>query len=326
MGNTKNNRLFIWVGFSLFSVLIIIVVLIYFWPRTSEDLEVTGYPVYISEFCASNDELIILRARNASSIPREYDVCRIGKDGQEQYVQPYPGKSAIWNKDTEKLYFLSEMEICEFDPITGQCQFYLLEQSYEKICAIDGKNVFLQQDIYGPVAMYLMSTGKEHVLGASGWVLDICDGHLLTWDVYKASLTCYNYNEDRIAWAIDLSEDFSSAPILCRNGRDLYLANREGGNIYVIPQFIEKSEIEKLEISAQVIGMVNAYDYIVYAVKNSQSIAFYALFSDGAKVKLTEWKEVNYYQDSSLIMAVHKGKLYCTVKTEEGLFSYDLKN
>ena len=44
------------------------------------------------------------------------------------------------------------------------------------------------------------------------------------------------------------------------------MANREGGNIYVIPQFADQGELEKLEISAPVIGMADAYDDIVYAV------------------------------------------------------------
>ena len=38
------------------------------------------------------------------------------------------------------------------------------------------------------------------------------------------------------------------------------MANREGGNIYVIPQFADQGELEKLEISAPVIGMADAYE------------------------------------------------------------------
>ena len=72
--------------------------------------------------------------------------------------------------------------------------------------------------------------------------------------------------------------------------------------------------------------MVDAYDYVVYAIKDGQAISFYALFPDGTDTKLAEWKEANYYQDSSLIMAVHEEKLHCAVKTEEGLFSCDLNN
>lgn len=114
--------------------------------------------------------------------------------------------------------------------------------------------------------------------------------------------------------------------MLCINDGDLYLANRERRNICIIPQFTEKSELKMLEISAHVIGMVDAYDYVVYATKDGQAISFYALFPDGTDTKLAEWKEANYYQDSSLIMAVHEEKLHCAVKTEEGLFSCDLNN
>ncbi len=316
----------IWGGVSLCCILIICGLFIYSWSKTNGDMEITGYPVYISDLFVSDNEVFVLRTRNESSIPREYDVYRVGQGGQEQYVQPYPGKTAIWNKNTEKLYFLSEMEICEFDPITGQCQSYLLECAYEKICAVDEEYVFLQEEIYGPVIMYLMSIGKESVLGVSGWVLDAYDGHLLTWDVYKKCLTCFSYDKDQIVWTIDLSESFSSAPMLCINDGDLYLANRERRNICIIPQFTEKSELKMLEISAHVIGMVDAYDYVVYATKDGQAISFYALFPDGTDTKLAEWKEANYYQDSSLIMAVHEEKLHCAVKTEEGLFSCDLNN
>ena len=325
MVSRKLRQLLIFGGVSLFCILIIYGLLIYSASRKSGELEITGYPVYISNLLVSGNEVLMLRTRDESSIPREYDVYRVGQDGQEQYVQPYPGRAAHWNKDSGKLYFLSEMEICEFDPITGQVQSYSLEQAYEKICAVEEEYVFLQQELYGPVGMYLMTTGKESMLGASGWVLDVYDGHLLTWDVYKNCLTCYSYNKNLIVWEIDLSESFSSAPVLCVNNGDLYLANRVIGNICVIPQFKEKSEIEKLEISAHVIGMVDAYDYVIYAMKDGQAVSFHALFSDGTNKKLTEWEEVNYYQDSSLIMAVHEGKLYCALKTEEDLFCYDLK-
>lgn len=304
----------------------VFVVLVYSWSRTNGSSENTGYPVYISDIFVYKDEVIILRARSEGSIPREYDVYCIEEDGQEQYVQPYPGKAASQNKSTGKLYFLSDKELCEFDPITGQSQSYLVDQSYERICAAVGENVFMQQDIYGPIVMYSMSTGEEYELKTSGWVLDVYEEHLLIWDVYKQSLTCYSYDEDQITWTIDISEEFSSAPILCRNGENLYLANREGGYIYVIPQFAKKNAIEKTEASAKVIGMVNAEEYIVYAVKRSQSIHFYVLFLDGSSAELTEWENVNYYQDSSLVMTMHGGKLYCSVKTEEGLFSYDLRN
>ena len=322
----KLRRFLFWVGGPLFCLLILYGLRIYFGSSTNGAAETTGYPVYISDLFVSGNEVFMLRTRGESSIPRKYDIYRVGQDGQEQYVQPYPGKTAHWNKDTGKLYFLSGMEICEFDPVTGQCRSYLLERAYEKICAVEEEYVFLQSEIYGPVVLYSVSASKGSVIGASGWVLDVCDGHLFTWDVHKKWLTCYNYNRNQIVWAIDLSEAFSSVPILCRNDEDLYLANREGGNIYVIPQFADQGELEKLEISAPVIGMADAYDDIVYAVKNSQSICFYTLCSDGTSKKLTDWKEVDYYQDSSLMMLVHGEKLYGAVKTEESLFSCDLKS
>ena len=68
-------------------------------------MEITGYPVYISDLFVSDNEVFVLRTRNESSIPREYDVYRVGQGGQENNLQTNPGKTAIWNKNTEKLYF-----------------------------------------------------------------------------------------------------------------------------------------------------------------------------------------------------------------------------
>lgn len=325
MVTEKLRRSLIWGGGFLFCILVICGLLVYSKSQTGRGSEITGYPVYISDLFVSGSEVFMLRTRDESSIPREYDVYRVSKDGQEQYVQPYPGKAAHWNRDTGKLYFLSGMEICEFDPVTGQCRSYAVEQAYEKICAVEGEYIFLQQELYGPVYMYLATTGKESMLGASGWVLDVYDGYLLTWDIYRNCLTCYSYHKDQTVWTIDLSESFSSAPVLCVSNGDLYLAGRERGNIYRIPRFTEKSELEMLEISAHVIGMVDAHDYVLYATTDGRTIRFHALFLDGTHKKLAEWEEVNYYQDASLIMVVHEGKLYCTLKTEENLFSCDLK-
>ena len=99
-----------------------------------------------------------------------------------------------------------------------------------------------------------------------------------------------------------------------------------GVKFNVIPQFADQCELKNMEISATVIDMADAYDDIVNAVKNSQSICFYTLCSDGTSKKLTDWKEVDYYQNSSLMLLVHGEKLYGAVKTEESLFSCDLKS
>ena len=105
MVSGRLRRLLIWGGVSLCCILIICGLFIYSWSKTNGDMEITGYPVYISDLFVSDNEVFVLRTRNESSIPREYDVYRVGQGGQEQYVQPYPGKTAIWNKNTEKLYF-----------------------------------------------------------------------------------------------------------------------------------------------------------------------------------------------------------------------------
>ena len=293
--------------------------------RGDEGAEVTGYPVYVSGLYAADDTLLILRARDPVQIPREYDVYCMGEDGKEQYVRPYPGKAATWNESTEKLYFLDGMRLCAFEPVAGESRYSMLAQEYERICGAEGDRLFLQSELYGAVTMYSMLSNEEDVLEVSGWVLDVRDGYLFTWNVHNQNLTCYDYSAEQTVWTIDLSESFSSAPMLCKNGETLYLADRTGRTVYMIPELAKADEMRKTEITGQVIGMVDAGEVLIYATNDPQSISFYSFSQDGVQTKLIDWNEGNYYhQDSSFMMTVLGGRLYSTVESEEGLFSHDL--
>ena len=282
------------------------------------------YPVYISNLFAAKDTLWLLRARSSYDLPREYDLYRLDENGQQIFVQPYPGGSSVWDRENEKLYDLSDGELHEFDPETGEIQTHSLRQPYEKLCAAAGETVFLQQEPDGPITMYSIADRIESVLDTSGELLLADSGYLLLWDSKTHQLACHDYSSDTEVWEMDLPEEFSSSPVLCMSGENLYVANEAGGNIYVINQFAKNCKLMKTELFARVIGMVSAGDSIICAKRGSDFIRFSALLSDGAVIDLPTWSGAKYTPNSRLLMAVYQGTFYCALQTEDELFSFDL--
>ena len=101
----KLRRFLFWVGGPLFCLLILYGLRIYSGSSTNGAAETTGYPVYISDLFVSGNEVFMLRTRGESSIPRKYDIYRVGQDGQEQYVQPYPGRQHTGTRTQENYIF-----------------------------------------------------------------------------------------------------------------------------------------------------------------------------------------------------------------------------
>ena len=302
-------------------------IILYFWPKEEEPPDFNGYPLYISDLLIGKDTFWILRARNTNEVPRAYDLYRLDENGRQIFVQPYPGGYYVWDRENEKLYDQSDGKLHEFDPKTGAIQTYSLQQSYEKLCTAVGETVFLQQKRNGPITMYSISDAKASVLGTRGRLLLADSGYLLLWDSKTHQLACHDYRNDTEVWEIDLSEKFSSAPVLCISGEDLYLGNSNMGRLYMVHQFAEKCELIETDVYNRVIGMVSAGEYVIYANKESNAIGLGAIYPDGTSADLPPWEGANYaYSDSRLLMAVYQGAFYCALQTEDKLFSYDLSS
>ena len=294
---------------------------------------ITGPPIYIADMFATDDELWMLRAKDTLKEPGpwEYHLYRLGENDQQEYVRLFPATTWCWNEEKQKLFYLSESKksIVEYDPATGNTKDYSLDETYVTICAAVGENIFLQQEDYGAVTMYSISTGEECVLNASGTVLGVYDERIVAWNPLNPEryhLVCYDYCNGGEIWRIDLPDLFSTQinPVICKNGDDLYLANKNGGYAYIIPNFTETGEWKKTELFAVAIGMISTGGYVICAKDNPNIIRFHAIYPDRTVVDLTKWEDINYYQSGSFLMEVFDGKLYYTLKTEDCLYSYNL--
>lgn len=288
-------------------------------------VEITGEPICISTLFTNKDGVWLLRAKNMD-IPQEYDIYHIDNDNREQYIRSYPGKEAHWNNATEKLYYLSENKICEFDYNTGSIKYYSAQKEYTRICAVEKEFVFLQEDLYGAVVKYSIRTDDEIVLQTKGRVLNVQDGYLFTWDIYENMLTCFDYERENIIWEIDLSDKFSSAPILCINEGDLYVGNVDGGYIYVIDQFAVNNVPQKTEVYANVLGIVEANNKVLVASKGSNSIQFCIISDDEHEKTMLKWEVDNKGIVSPILLQVYNDKIFFAFKNEKAIWIYNIED
>ena len=285
--------------------------------------EVVGEPTYNLNIFANQNEIWVLRAKDLN-YPQEYELYRVNEDNEEHFVCLYPGKEAHWNKETEKLYYLSENNICEFDCNNGSTKIYFVKKKYTRICAVEGNYVFLQDSLYGPVTRYSILTGDETILEVQGWVLNVCNGYLFTWDVYHYILTCHKYNQDIAIWEMNLSDQFSNAPVLCENGGDLYFGNSQGGYIYVLENYADNTIFKNTEIYARVLGMICMEDKIIYASNERDSIHFCSIDAANRKSILNKWNNDSMYDDQSILLQVYGNKMFFASKKEQELYSVSL--
>lgn len=252
----------------------------------------------------------------------KYSLYVIDENSQKDKI-PYPGYRATWNSETEKLYFLQNKDICEFDPRTGKTYIYPTDQEYRTISAVDNGYIFLQKEIYGEVTMFSLESNEYSILSAKDYIIGAFGGYLFLEDIWENTLTCFDYLENSEVWTVDISDLFAVTPKICVRGDDLYMACEEYGYIYKIPDFAQSCEIVKLDVSAKVLAMINTEEYIVFA-GGPDPISFYALHDDGTREKISALKDANYYLPDSALMTVSGGKLYFALKTEDGIFCCDL--
>lgn len=322
---TKNSTTTKWIIPIVIIVIVIFVLVTGYLIKVHryKKTEFNGYPVYYDGIYAASDDLWIKRAKQIG-MPREYNLYRLLESGEEKFVQAFPGTASFWNKDKEEFYYLSENILHGFNPKTGADQIFSLEEKYSGIVGLNDTDVFLQQKTYGRITKYSTDDFTEYILTADGVLLGIYDEYLLTWNVFKKTLSCFRYTVDKLIWCVDFSSEFNSIPVVGEYNDTIFIGNRHGSNLYSIPHYSESSILKKFNVYGTILGMINAGEYLIIALSDKDSIGFYALNSDNSIIKLSTWNEIGFYQDSPLIMDVFGRRLYAVIKSEETIFSFDL--
>ncbi len=280
----------------------------------------TGAPVYIHKLCPGENTFWIVRCKFENGDFNNY-LYRLDENDNEEYVRqlPWVGFPCAWNREKERFYYLSESELCEYDPLTAEVVAYTLEGEYSWVeCSYDNR-VYLINNKTLKDTLFLLDTGEETqvALGRSP-VIDKNDEYIIIEGNADASVSCYDAETNDFLW--------KSAPFTvrtsvdaCISGDKVYMSSDDSSGVFV-RALDGDEEAVMTNIQSRTHAVADGGEYVVCAVRAYKSIEFKALYHDGRVEDIAVWDNVNFSLVGSVLLEVWNGKLYCTITTEEGLF------
>lgn len=254
--------------------------------ENSRDVVIPGtYETFISGIYAGENDLWIVRTAE-KTIKDEYYLYKFAEDEEEFVMElPYSFFKPVFNKDTQKFYYLNQKDLWSLDPYTGATDVVItgINERYEKriLCASEDCIVLIDLDSCTYNA-YRISDGTE---------------------LWKAEMTAY-----------------LSAVSGCIKDDVLYFGTEGAMGIYTLSD----NEVNKLYAGSNTHAICDAGEYIVCAVGLKPKLSFIALYPDGHCEKLAYWEDTSYHLAETLSMDVFNGKLYASVATADYIYTADL--
>lgn len=284
----------------------------------------TGAPVYIHKLCPGENTFWIIRCKFENGDFNNY-LYRLDENDNEEYVRklPWVDFPCAWNRENEKFYYISERNLCEYNPLTAEVITYGLKGEYSWVeCSYDNR-VYLVNDKTLEDTLFLLDTGEEtQVAIGRSHVMDKNEEYIIVEDNADASVSCYDAETNDFLW--------KSAPFTvrtsvdaCISGDKVYMSSDDSSGVFV-RSLDGDEDVVMTNIQSRTHAVANGGEYVVCAVRAYKSIEFKALYSDGRVEDIAVWDNVNFTLAGSVLLEVWNGNLYCTVTTEEGLFSCDL--
>ena len=286
----------------------------------SEESGYTGAPVYIHKLCPGESVFWIVRCKFENGDFNNH-VYRLDENDNEEYVRqlPWVGFPCAWNREKERFYYLSESELCEYDPLTAEVVAYTLEGKYSWVeCSYDNR-VYLINDKTWEDTLFLLDTGEETqmAIGRSP-VIDKNEEYIIIEDNADASVSCYDAETNDFLWKSAPFTERTSVDA-CISGDKVYMSSDNSSGVFVRALDGDEDAV-MTNIQSRTHAVADGGEYVVCAVRAYKSIEFKALYHDGRVEDIAVWDNVNFSLVGSVLLEVWNGKLYCTNTTEEGLF------
>jgi len=280
----------------------------------------TGAPVYIHKLCPGENTFWIVRCKFENGDFNNH-VYRLDENDNEEYVRqlPWVGFPCAWNREKERFYYLSESELCEYDPLTAKVVAYTLEGKYSWVeCSYDNR-VYLINDKTWEDTLFLLDTGEETqmAIGRSP-VIDKNEEYIIIEDNADASVSCYDAETNDFLWKSAPFTERTSVDA-CISGDKVYMSSDNSSGVFVRALDGDEDAV-MTNIQSRTHAVADGGEYVVCAVRAYKSIEFKALYHDGRVEDIAVWDNVNFSLVGSVLLEVWNGKLYCTNTTEEGLF------
>ena len=159
---------------------------------------------------------------------------------------------------------------------------------------------------------------------------------IIFWDALSSAFSVYDCVMGSVIVLCEADfktvENISSSTIL--NNNLFFVEGYQSGTLKVIEGIDSENTrgFESVEgVLSNIVSIASTDDYIVCAVKerpiNGQSqISFYYLYPDGRFTHIITWDEASFWSLSSFRMAVADGHIAACITTQEGVFTYKLKD
>ena len=289
-----------------------------------EEAEYTGAPVYISEFCPAEDTFWFIRQEYTGENVQGF-LYRLNENGKEEYVRrlPWAGASCAWNREKERFYYISENVLYEYEPETAESEEYKLNGDYSYASCASGDNVYLLNGDTLKCTQFSLKTFEETAvsIGTSPVIYSDNSCYVVK-DSAECAAGCYDATTYELLWR---SSPFAVKTSIdaCISGDKVYMCSDNSSGVYV-RALNGSDEAVMTAIGTRTHAVADGGEYVVCAVRAYKSIEFKALYPDGKVKDIAVWDNVNFYLVGSVLLEVWNGKLYCTLTTEDWLFSYDL--